>query len=52
MPERLITTKLIPTALRLIRLIAASTGERQYEVLERLLKVEAGRLGLPDGPIP
>jgi IS30 family transposase len=48
MPERLITTKLTPTALRLIRLIAASTGERQHQVMERLLKAEAGRLGLGD----
>lgn len=46
MPERLITTKLTPTALRLIRLIAAATGEKQYAALERVLQNEANRLGL------
>ena len=46
MPERLITAKMTPAALRLIRLIAAATGETQYAALERLLKAEAERLGL------
>ena len=49
MPVRLITTKLTPVALRLIRLIAASTGEKQYEALERLLKEEAARIGVGGG---
>jgi hypothetical protein len=49
MPERLITTKLTPEALRLIRMIAAATGEKQYEVLDRLLRKEARRLQLPTG---
>jgi len=42
--EKLITTKMTPEALRLIRIIAAMTGEKQYEVLERILKVELERL--------
>jgi hypothetical protein len=46
MPVRLITTKLTPAALRLIRLIAAATGERQYEALDRVLRAEAARLGV------
>jgi hypothetical protein len=46
MSEPLITTKITPTVLRLLRLIAASTGEKQYEVMDRLLADEAKRLGL------
>jgi hypothetical protein len=46
MPERLTTAKMTPAALRLVRLIAAATGEKQYAALERLLKAEAARLGL------
>lgn len=34
-----------PAALRLVRLIAAVTGEKQYEALERVLKTEIKRLG-------
>jgi hypothetical protein len=34
-------------ALRLVRLIAAATGEKQYQVLTRLVEAEARRLGLP-----
>jgi hypothetical protein len=37
----MITTKIPPDALRLLRLIAADTGERQGEVLMRLLSAEA-----------
>jgi len=44
MAENLITAKITPKALRLLRLIAALTGEKQYEVLERLLEKEAARL--------
>ena len=43
----LITAKITPHALRLIRLVAAATGEKQYEVMARLLEAEARRLGLP-----
>jgi hypothetical protein len=46
MPEHLITTKITPSALRLLRIIAASTGEKQYEVMDRLLADEAKRLSL------
>jgi hypothetical protein len=35
-----ITIKTTEKAQRLLRLIAASTGEKQYEVLERLLDAE------------
>jgi hypothetical protein len=48
MPERLITAKITPAALRLLRLVAAETGEKQYEVLARLLVAEARRLSLPE----
>ena len=47
MMQRLVTTKVTPLALTLIRLIAAATGEKQFEVLERLLEKEAKRLSLP-----
>jgi hypothetical protein len=47
MAQPLITTKLTPEALRLIRLIAADTGEKQYEVVIRVLREEARRLRLP-----
>ncbi len=47
MTERLVTTKLTPDALRMIRLIAAATGEKQYEVLRRLLNEGMRRLALP-----
>jgi hypothetical protein len=36
----LITTKITPEALRLLRVIAALTGEKQYEALERILRLE------------
>ena len=48
MPESLITTKVTPSTLRLLRLVAAHTGEKQYEVLLRLLEAEARRLSLPE----
>jgi hypothetical protein len=50
MAAQLVTAKMTPGALRLVRLIAAATGEKQYEVLIRLLAVEAGRLGLDSSP--
>jgi hypothetical protein len=46
MPEPMITVKMTKAALRLLRLIAADTDERQYEVLDRLLTEEAKRLSL------
>jgi hypothetical protein len=42
--KELITTKISPEALRLLRLIAAMTGEKQYEALERILKTELERV--------
>jgi hypothetical protein len=47
MQERIRTTKISPYALKLVRLISAMTGERQWAVMDRLLEVEARRLGLP-----
>ena len=47
MATRLVTAKMTPAALRLVRLIAAATGEKQYQVMARLLEAEARRLGLP-----
>jgi hypothetical protein len=41
---RQVTIKTSPEALRLLRLVAALTGEKQYEVLERLLEKETSRL--------
>jgi hypothetical protein len=43
---KLITSKITPYALRLLRLIAAATGEKQYAVLERVLRTEAERHGV------
>lgn len=40
MKNELITTKITPKALRLVRLISALTDEKQYEVLERVLEQE------------
>jgi hypothetical protein len=48
MPQ--ITTKTSTTALRLLRLIAAATGETHAGVMERLFRVEAKRLRLPVPP--
>jgi hypothetical protein len=47
MAERFITSKITPDILRMVRLIAAKTGEKQYEVLRRLLDAEMKRLLLP-----
>lgn len=53
MADRAITVKMMPEALRLLRLIAATTGEKQYEVLTRLLGDETKRLGIkaPKAPL-
>ena len=40
MKAELISIKTSPRALKLLRLIAAHTGEKQYEVLERVLQQE------------
>jgi hypothetical protein len=42
--KELITTKISNEALRLLRIIAALTGEKQYQALERILKTELDRL--------
>lgn len=42
----MITMKVLPRALRLFRLIAASTGEKQYEAVLRLAEAEAAKLAL------
>jgi len=47
MREQYITVKMLKTSLRLLRMIAAATGEKQFEALDRLLTAEARRLGLP-----
>ena len=44
MAKPLITSKMTPATLRLLRIVAAVTGEKQYDVLLRLLKAEASRL--------
>jgi hypothetical protein len=44
--ERLTTTKLAPSALRMVRVVAAHTNERQHEVWTRLIESEAKRLGV------
>jgi hypothetical protein len=41
---KLITIKTTPRVLQMLRLIAALTGKKQYEVLERLLLAELKRI--------
>ena len=41
---RLVTIKTAPEAQSLLRLVAALTGEKQYEVMLRLLREELKRL--------
>ena len=43
--------RITPEGLRLLRLVAAITGERQYEVIERLLGRELARLK-EEGKLP
>jgi len=38
--QEYITVKTTKSVLKLIRLVSANTGEKQYEMLERLLKNE------------
>ena len=40
----LITIKATPEALRMLRLIAAYTGDKQYKILERVLGKELERI--------
>lgn len=46
MANRFVTHKISPQALQSARLIAAKTGERQYQAVERVLAAEARKLGL------
>jgi hypothetical protein len=41
-----VTHKMSSRALRLLRIIAAFTGEKQHQVLSRLLEAEAKRLAI------
>ena len=47
MMQRLVTTKVTPLALTLIRSIAAATGEKQFEVRDRLFKKKQSASLLP-----
>lgn len=40
MKTHLITTKITPEALDMLRFIAALTGESQYSILDRIIKQE------------
>lgn len=42
----LVTAKLTPEAMQLMRLICMRTYEKQYGLLFRLLRAEADRLGI------
>jgi hypothetical protein len=44
MDAKLVNMKIKPDALRLLRLIAATTGEKQYAILQRLLTMEWTRV--------
>lgn len=52
MKQNRITTKISRDALRMLRLIAAATGERQFAALDRILKDEWGRVQPMTTPIP
>lgn len=43
MDTKLTTTKITPEARRMLRLVAAMTGEKQYRLVERLIKSELER---------
>jgi hypothetical protein len=45
-PADVVTTKIPTSSLRLLRLIAATMEEKQYETLGRLVEAEAKRLKL------
>lgn len=44
MENKSITIKTTVEALKMLRLISALTGEKQYEILERLLKAELQKI--------
>lgn len=44
MAQELVTIKTSQKAVKLLRIICAMTGEKQYEVLERLLETEKAML--------
>lgn len=44
MDAKLVNMKVKPDTLRLLRLIAAATGEKQYAILDRLLTREWARV--------
>ncbi|MDA8115732.1 MAG: hypothetical protein M0Z43_13560 [Acidithiobacillus sp.] len=46
------TTKLSARGLRLLRIVAAARGERQYRALENLLERERVKMGLPEPEAP
>lgn len=46
MEEQFVTMKVKPAALTAARLVAAKTGVKQYEAVQRVLEAEARRLGL------
>jgi hypothetical protein len=46
MAEHLVTSKITPDSLHMVRMVAAKTGEKQYEVVRRLLEAEMQRLSL------
>ncbi len=49
METKLITTKFSTQALKYVRMLAALTGEKQYEIVERVLKVELERIQKEQG---
>ncbi|MBO0947340.1 hypothetical protein [Fibrella forsythiae] len=51
MAKEVITVKVTPETIKAVRLIAALTEEKQYEVLERLAVAERDRLQPPPAPI-
>ena len=44
MDAKLVNMKVQPATLRLLRLIAATTGDKQYAILDRLLTKEWARV--------
>jgi hypothetical protein len=46
MAEHLVTSKITPDSLQMVRMFAAKTVEKQYEVVRRLLEAEMRRLSL------
>jgi len=42
--DKLTTHKIKMSALKMLRIIAATTGEKQYQVLARILKAEMDKI--------